>query len=138
MSVTFFVENAPTKTVPNEFFDIDEPEHYIYNPKMIDISAWPELNVCQANVNSLLKLAQLPIGEDSTGTIHYKDLHVVMRNLIAALASERKRSMMVHDSFEEKNFFHSGTTDDRVCRYLETLMEVVSYCIEHSQNLVWG
>jgi len=138
MAVTFFVKDAPHSQVANEYFDSNEPEDPFYNPRLVEVSDWPELEVCQFNVRSLLTLANLPVNEEYAGSIQPEELHVLMRRLIQLLASTKQRKPMLREDEHLGIISMQGVDDDRIYSYITRLMNVVSYCIEHKRALHWS
>jgi hypothetical protein len=140
MATTFYAKDAPYSLVPNEHFDADFLEDYIRNPRNVEVSDWPELEVCAGNIQAFGQLINITLTSEmgTVGSLQPAELHPLMRRLIDLMTSSEQRRPMLYDDEVVENFFNKGVDDGRIFYYVTKLMEVVTYCIEHNRPLMWS
>lgn len=145
MSITFWAPDAPTVTVkPYE----DEPDYEEV------VSTLPELNVSQFNAFGFLSLMGLE--PDDCGTITVEDMDALITRLLVLANRAGERAQLVSEAPPEDQrmrFVQEGNvvavqrgphiiggavTDERVLRYVTTMLDLLTQARKANYVVSWG
>lgn len=151
MSITYWVPDAPMKTVECEFCAW-EKEHAEKGEKAqpchagcdgtMEVSVAPECNFSNRNAHALMEAIGFPIIPDCGGEIAVKDLPALMRRLIfminTGVAKQLSRPAYEDTGANGATCIYVGASEFSMQYRLRALQEVASYAAEHKHTLAWG
>ena len=117
MSVTFSLSGARYYSVPNLSYNPEEPEDFIYNPKTIQETIYPGMNVSNTNAGNLLRAIN-HYDPELCGKISNKDLNDFIDKINKLELSE--------------------TTPHYLINYLVELDRISRIAKELGDDLVWS
>ena len=154
MSVTFFVEDAPTHEVPFLDFDGNPMVEADGSAVMCLQSTLPEVNMGNDNTKVIFDTLGLEWPEDAAGEFKLEELPDLRRRIIKALNSdntvfERKPSITGGMQIAESDgkvitlnrslrLYTGGIDDDGIKRRLNSLFEVVESAQQYQKSVIFA
>ena len=120
MSVTFYlIKHQDTAKIRNEYFDSNEPEDPIFNPRFINREIYPTFNYANSNAARLLHIVgKWKEGEDLCGAVY---------------------SSKIKDFLEHINSLEAEHRDDEyVTRFFTNLDWLVRVAIKLDDGIAWA
>lgn len=102
-------------------------------------SAWPELNLSQANALAIMMVVGVDcIAHDWVGEFSVAELPALRKTIVRALNSSWARSIAVREDVRGTNFVEFGIRDDQVAVRLQRFLDVVCFAQEHGLAIGWN
>jgi hypothetical protein len=132
MTVTFFITNSPTELVENAFFNIEEKEDSIFNPRTIRRDVYPSMNISNYNAGIILRLLN-KYDENLCGRVDYKDLDKFNRDVLF-LANTTD---VEFETVQIRNMILIGRTNEQMKEYFIRLSELILFAKLKKESLAW-